>query len=126
MTFIVVPEVQNAMLAGFKQALGTGAILRLYAGATLLASVVFAGEWLSVPANGGMSLIGVPASNPTANESGVPDTGRFFKADGATLMAEASVSGFGGNGVIKLSNPIITKGEAVVVVQLTFAMPNGA
>jgi hypothetical protein len=126
MLLFLTAEARNAMLAGLRATLGQGALLRFFAGPTLLATVTFPGDWLTAPVDGVMQIAGSSYSNPAQNQSGVPDTGRFYKADGATLVAEADVSGMAGTGVIRLSNPVITKDEAVVVMQLTFAMPSGA
>ncbi len=115
------------MIAAFKIALGEGTILRLLtqAGGALLAEVTFTGAWLSDPAAGSVTMTGVSYNDPLANASGVPLWGIFYKADGVSVVAEASVSGPLGDGAIKLQNPVVSYNEPVLVVGVSFTMPSG-
>lgn len=126
--------VRNAMLNAIESTIGTGAVLKIHAGAapagiestdsgTVLVTMQLDADWMAA-ASSGVKVFTGTWSDTSADATGTAGHFRLYAVDGTTQHMQGTVTGSTGGGDMTLDNTSISTGQTVTVTGFTLTGGN--
>ena len=125
--------VRNAVVAGWEAAIGTTPRVEFRTGAkaalttgpaagNLLATFVLAADWASAPADGTVTLTGLPVI-VDATDEGIIGHYRITNAAGTVCHEQGTVTATGGGGDLTVDNVNVVAGQSVLITSWSKTAP---
>lgn len=124
--------VRNALLDAMETAIGASAVLKIRTGAqpatcatadsgTVLATIALVADWMSAASAGAKAVIGLPASDASADATGTGAHYRLYASDGTTCHDQGT---YGTTGTDLVGDSVsFTAGQAVNLNSWTWTAP---
>jgi hypothetical protein len=126
--------VRNALLDAIEAAIGSSAVLKLWAGTlpancaasdtgTEVAALSLPADWMA-NASGGAKVLSGTWSESAADNAGTVAYFRIYASDSATCHLQGTVTAAGGGGDLTLDNVVVAAGEPISITGFTLTAPN--